>query len=100
MGRYYRLNFHLPAGAAITSPDSFGVKIEQPIFHRNMPENVCNGYWGNVTNINETTILNSGDYPMGMWYFTWSITKSGVHTVVYDSIYLDMGANANYNIPW
>ena len=99
-GDYWLISFHLPAGTVITPPDSFGLLSVQPIYHKNMPQNVCNTYWGNVTNINSNTILNGGGYPMGMWYFTWHKTKGGVQTIIHDSIYLGLGKMANYNIPW
>ncbi len=99
-GAFYLLNYHLPVGTIITPPDSFGMQIYQPIYHKNMPQNLWQSYWGNVTNINYNTVENMGGFPMGWWYFTLNKTKGGVFSTIHDSIYLDMGCNANYNIPW
>ncbi|MBI4645398.1 MAG: hypothetical protein HY738_02100 [Bacteroidia bacterium] len=38
--------------------------------------------------------------PMGWWQITFDKTKEGVHLIIYDSIYLDMGATEEYYLPW
>ncbi len=90
--------FYLPTGTLITPPDTFTVKLEQRILHSYEPNRI---WAGNVTPGSFLTgNPNFGNYPMGLWHITLDKTKGGVHSIVYDSIYLDMGATANYNVPW
>jgi len=99
-GTFYNVNFHLPNGTYINPPDTIKIKMNQPVFHRNMPPNVWQIDLGAGTNVNYTQINEIGNFPMGMWHLYITTIKSGVTTYVHDSIYLDMGCNANYNILW
>jgi hypothetical protein len=41
-----------------------------------------------------------GNHRMGWWHITLDKTKSGIHSLIEDSIYLDMGGTSTYTIPW
>ena len=99
-GTFYSLNFYLPNGTYINSPDTLKISMAQSVFHRNMPQNVWQVNLGAGTNINYTQRNNIGNFPMGMWQLYITKIKSGVTTNIHDSIYCGLGAIANYNIPW
>ncbi len=92
---------NLAAGTIITPPDTFTLKFQQPILHSYEPNRI----W-ETTTFPRNYMPGSqyspawGNYPMGLWHITLDKTKGGVHSIVYDSIYLGMGATANYTVPW
>ncbi|MEI6487943.1 MAG: hypothetical protein WCP52_03220 [Bacteroidota bacterium] len=99
-GTFYLINFLLPNGTYITPPDSIKIKLSQPVFHRNMPQNLWEVDLGAGSNINYTQINDFGGYPMGMWHIYLTKIKNGMTSNIHDSIYLNMGGTGNYHIPW
>jgi hypothetical protein len=94
------LKFNLPSGNIVTSPDSFSITIEQPKLHFYEPSRIWQISTGTISNMNDTDVINIPNYAMGWWYITLNKNKSGIQTIINDSIYLGMGATANYLIPW
>ncbi|MFL5754065.1 MAG: hypothetical protein ACJ76F_11705 [Bacteroidia bacterium] len=92
--------FSLPAGTNIVTPDTFTLILQQRVLHSFEPERVWKLIWFPQTFEFGIAPVNFGNYPMGWWQITLDKTKSGVHTVIQDSIYLGMGASATYTIPW
>lgn len=92
---------NLPSGIAVTPPDTFTLKFEQKTLHYYEPNRIYEQYYyPRFLNSGSLYSPNWGDYPMGLWHITFDKTKSGVHTVINDSIFLDMGATASYTVPW
>ncbi|MES2566260.1 MAG: hypothetical protein V4565_05305 [Bacteroidota bacterium] len=85
------LTIQLPQGTTVILPDSFNILLEQKTLHQYEPLRV----W--QIPYDYGTIHN---YPMGWWHITLNKTKSGVNSVVYDSVFVDMGGTAIYTIPW
>jgi hypothetical protein len=91
----------LPSGIAVLSPDTFTLSFKQPVLHFYEPSRLWTAiYYPRFLNAGSMYSPNFGNYPMGWWQITLDKTKSGVHTVTQDSIYLGMGASATYVIPW
>lgn len=90
----------LPLGITVSTPDTFAIKFEQLKLHYYEPDRnwVLNRYSsaGNTTG----EILSLATYPMGWWHITFDKTKDGIHSIINDSIYLEMGADTSYTIPW
>ncbi len=88
---------------AVVTPDTFTVRMEQRIIHKNLPDQI------------NTFLVSSGwvqpgypsysdhycyGYPMGKWYLETDKFKNGIHSIIHDSIYMNWGANATYIVPW
>lgn len=98
--KYRTLNFYLPPGTFINSPDSLKISVEQPTYHFYEPFKIWQVAIDTLTTIDNNTILKLDNYPMGLWYIKIAKTKAGLNSIINDSIYMDMGATSNYTIPW
>jgi len=81
----------------INPPDSFFLSGSQHTLHYYEPDRIdrfefsSNGFYNGV---------GISGYPMGWWHITLEKYKSGIHTAVYDSVYVGIGATETYTIPW
>ncbi|OFY82248.1 MAG: hypothetical protein A3F72_09455 [Bacteroidetes bacterium RIFCSPLOWO2_12_FULL_35_15] len=86
------------------APDTFTINIQQRTLHYYEPNRVYEetGFprFFYIGALGIYSYVNVCNYPMGWWHITLDKTKNGVHSVINDSIYLDMGADTSYTIPW
>jgi len=93
--------FLLPSGTIITPPDTFTLKLEQRVMHRYEPNRIWELYrFPRNLMPGSQSSPNWGNYHMGLWNIILDKTKNGVHSIINDSIYLGMGADTSYTIPW
>ena len=96
------LNFYLPTGVTINSPDSFSLKLQQRVYHSYEPNNIweINYFSFNGISYLNNSAAHSGNRMMGWWHVTLNKTKSGVSSTIYDSVFVDIGGTSTYTIPW
>jgi hypothetical protein len=93
--------FSLPTGVTITPPDTFSLTLQQRTLHYYEPERIWEVYrFPRNCMPGPEYSPNWGSYPMGWWHITFDKTKNGINSVINDSIYLGIGANTSYTIPW
>ncbi|MBI4645401.1 MAG: hypothetical protein HY738_02115 [Bacteroidia bacterium] len=95
-----KCTFYLPENVEIISPDSFIFTLQQRTLHNYEPDRIWQLIWPSSAFGPPYYRWYFGMYPMGLWHITLDKYKEGVHSVVYDSIYLDMCDTASYVIPW
>jgi hypothetical protein len=85
---------------AITNKqDSVRVLSEQRTYHKNkpdMPYQIPGGSYGDKSFYKDQT----SHYPMGLYNIRIDTWKGGVHSTIYDSIYLAWGDTKTYTLNW
>jgi hypothetical protein len=92
-----KMCFQLSPPITITSPDTLTVYCEQRTMRKNLPNSVFDVTYTPMSLLNEHC---TWDYPMGWWHLTIDKTKSGIRTIVNDSIYVDWGGTVRYTVQW
>jgi hypothetical protein len=80
----------------ISQPDSLLIILQQPIFHKNVPDFPYTGQISNFSSLESCT----SNYPMGWWIVETKKWKKGQFYHYFDSIYLGQGDTKTYNIVW
>ncbi len=90
----------LPPGISINAPDTFTLTFIQNVLHFYEPKNTYMLTLFPRDFQPPSKLVNIGGYPMGWWNIALDKTKSGIHTIIHDSIYLRFGEDTTYIIPW
>ncbi|MBI4645403.1 MAG: carboxypeptidase regulatory-like domain-containing protein [Bacteroidia bacterium] len=98
---FHQLFLYLLENSVVIYPDTFIIVLEQRIKHFYYPT----GLWQLEANSSHFTPIGHdhvyfSNHSMGWWHITFDKTKGGVHSVIYDSIYMDMGETKIYILPW
>jgi hypothetical protein len=95
-------HFAYPEGVNnVFSPDTFTLIFSQHTFHYYEPNhsNWQRFMYPSTINPSDISVPNWRNR-MGMWHIYFEKEKDGVHSIIHDSIYFEMGESKEYVIPW
>lgn len=81
-------------------PDSLYISFQQKVYHKNAPAFPYSSKRTQSDLQNGFVNCTFGNYPMGLWNIRINKWKSGIYTVINDSIYIGWAATKTYTINW